>query len=328
MGGKAGSDFEVTVYGQTIDGNLRLQFSDPGITATPMMLKPDRFFPTECPVPGRFTVHIAGNVAVGSYEVRVATRQGLSNARTFLVDRLAESWQEQLAGESTSMARRARENDSLPQPPKPNADAASAMPVAVESIVNGACTSQLSDYYKFTAKKGQRIILHCTALEADSCADVVLDLYDAAGNHLQSRHDPLRLDPTIDLNVANDGGYVVALHDYLYRGGPEFGYRLAITTRPWIDYIDPPFATPGVEGKHVIYGRNLPGSTSAGANGTDGRPLEKLAVTIKAPAEDAAPATDTMMRGADASIPTFSYRFEGASGMSNPVRLALASGSR
>ncbi|HZK82910.1 MAG TPA: hypothetical protein VFC46_17635, partial [Humisphaera sp.] len=205
---------------------------------------------------------------------------------------------------------------------------ASAMPVAVESIVNGACTSQLSDYYKFTAKKGQRIILHCTALEADSRADVVLDLYDAAGNHLQSRHDPLRLDPTIDLNVADDGGYVVALHDYLYRGGPEFGYRLAITTRPWIDYIDPPFATPGVEGKHVIYGRNLPGSTSAGANGTDGRPLEKLAVTIKAPAEDAAPATDTMMRGADASIATFSYRFEGAGGMSNPVRLALVSGSR
>ncbi|HZK81555.1 MAG TPA: hypothetical protein VFC46_10820, partial [Humisphaera sp.] len=91
MGGRAGSDFEVTVYGQTIDGGLRLQFSNPGITATPIMLKPDRFFPNERPAPGRFTVHIAGNVAVGSYEARVASRQGLSNARAFVVDRLAES---------------------------------------------------------------------------------------------------------------------------------------------------------------------------------------------------------------------------------------------
>lgn len=327
MGGRAGSEFEANVFGQTIDGDLRLCFSHPGITATPVMLKPDRFYPAERPAPGRFIVRVAGDVPIGAYEARVATRQGLSNARTFMVDGLAESWQPQLPADP-SMARRGRRDDSLAQPPKSNADLASAMPLAVESIVNGACTAQLSDYYKFTAKKGQRLIIHCTAQEADSRADAVLDLYDAAGNHLQMRHDAVRLDPTLDFTADADGEFIVALHDFLYRGGPEFGYRLLITAGPWIDFVDPPFATPGGQEKHVLYGRNLPGSSPADVNGADGRPLEKLAVTISAPGDDAAPATDTLMRGGDASIATFSYRFESSGRTSNPVRIALVAGTR
>ena len=287
MGGRAGGEFEVNVFGQGFEGDLQLCFSHPGITAAPIMLKPDRFYPTERPAPGRFTVRVAGDVPTGAYEARVATRQGLTNARSFMVDRLPESWQPQLPADP-SMARRGRRDDSLAQPPKSNADAASAMPVAVESIVNGACTAQLSDFYKFTAKKGQHLIIHCTAQEADSRADTVLDLYDAAGNHLQMRHDSVRLDPTLDFTAAEDGECIVALHDFLYRGGPEFGYRLLITAGPWIDFVDPPFATPLTQGRHVLYGRNLPGSSPADINGADGRPLEKQAVTISAPGDDAA----------------------------------------
>jgi len=65
MGGKAGREFEVTVSGITIDGHPRLLFSHAGITATPVMLKPDRFYPTERQAPNRFTVRIAKDVPPG-----------------------------------------------------------------------------------------------------------------------------------------------------------------------------------------------------------------------------------------------------------------------
>ncbi|CAA9387586.1 MAG: hypothetical protein AVDCRST_MAG64-1024 [uncultured Phycisphaerae bacterium] len=86
-------------------------------------------------------------------------------------------------------------------------------------------------------------------------------------------------------------------------------------------------ATPGAASRHTVYGRNLPGGAPAdGLAGPDGRPLEKLAVSIQAPADPAAaaPAVETLIRPAEAGIPTFTYRLQSPAGWSNGVRLALA----
>ena len=85
-------------------------------------------------------------------------------------------------------------------------------------------------------------------------------MYDASGKELQSNRDTYRLDPFIDFLVPKNGIYTVKIYDYLYRGGPEYSYRLSIGIQPHIEYIFPPAGLPGTRQQYVVYGQNLPGS--------------------------------------------------------------------
>ena len=304
LGGKAGTDVELTVAGDAIEGAQQLVASHPGITGAPLMSKPDRFFPEPRATDNKFAVKIAADVPPGVYEVRVANRMGVTNARSFVVGDLAETLEAE-----------------------PNDDAEKAGELAVNSVVNGVCDARGYDTYKFKATKGQRLIIHCAAQRLDARTDPVVVVRDAAGKELAKAHDAVRLDPVVDFTVPADGEYLVAVNDFLFSGGEEYAYRLSVSTGPWIDFVDPPIATPGAASRHTVYGRNLPGGAPAdGLVGPDGRPLEKLAVSIQAPADPAAaaPAVETLIRPAEAGIPTFTYRLQSPAGWSNGVRLALA----
>ena len=304
LGGKAGTEVELTVAGDAIEGAQQLVTSHPGITAAPLMSKPDRFFPEPRTVDNKFAVKIGADVPPGVYEVRVSNRMGATNARTIVGGDLPEAAEFE-----------------------PNDDDAKAGELAVNSVVNGVCDARAFDTYKFKATKGQRLIIHCAAQRLDARTDPVVVVRDAAGKELAKAHDAVRLDPVVDFTVPADGEYLVAVNDFLFSGGEEYAYRLSISTGPWIDFVDPPIATPGAASRHTVYGRNLPGGAPAdGLVGPDGRPLEKLAVSIQAPADPAAaaPAVETLIRPAEAGIPTFTYRLQSPAGWSNGVRLALA----
>ena len=43
------------------------------------------------------------------------------------------------------------------------------------------------------------------------------------------------------------------------QGGPDYFYRLSISTAPWIDAVFPPVVEAGKATQVTIYGRNLPG---------------------------------------------------------------------
>lgn len=300
LGAKVGSEIDLTLKGEVLDGDQQLVFSHLSIKATPVLSKPDRFFPQPRPVENRFTVRVGPDVSPGIYEVRLANRSGISNSRSFIVGDLSETIEKE-----------------------PNDNEKTANDISVNSTVNGVCDPQGHDFFRFTASKGQRLVIHCTAQQADSRADPTIILYDAFGRILQEVHDAVRLDPTMDFVVPVDGAYFISVHDFLYNGGDQYPYRLTVSTGPWIDYIDPPFASLGSTSRYTLYGRNLPGSTKA-----DGASLEKLEVTIQAPADRAklAPAVETFMRTGEASIDSFSYHLSSPSGISNPVRLALING--
>src|SRR5579864_6737860 len=85
LGGKIGTDVEVAVTGEALEGAQQLIFSHPGITASPVMSKPDRLYPDPRPLPDHFTIHIAADVPGGYYELRLANRLGVSAARAFFV---------------------------------------------------------------------------------------------------------------------------------------------------------------------------------------------------------------------------------------------------
>lgn len=266
-GGKAGSEVEVGITGADLDEAKSLHFSHPGITAEPK----DK----------RFVVKIAANVPPGVYDVRATGLLGISNPRAFVVG-------------------------DLPQAAKAGANSTpeTAIELPVDSIVTGATTASVADYFKFSAKKGQRVLADCDAGELDSRLSPVLTLLDAAGHELETS----RRGGLLDFTAPADGNYLLKVHDLAFAGGPDHFYRLALTTAPHIDFVFPPCGKPGEKGKFTLYGRNLPGGTPANVKGDDGKPLEKLETEIDVPmAGD--PHVDGLRNPAAAALDGFSYRF-------------------
>jgi hypothetical protein len=296
-GGKAGTTVDVRLSsGTDLDGADRLIFSHPGITAQPVKEEAGRLYPQGRVLEGKFKVTIAADVPAGVYEVRAAGYFGVTNARRFAV------------GDREEVAEK-----------EPNNDAATAQDVPLGAVVNGTCDAQGSDCFKLPAKKGQRYLAECQAVKLDSRAQVVLALVDPSGREIRRVAGTRSHDPLLDFTADQDGTYVVKASDLLYRGGDEFFYRLTIGTGPWIDFVDPPVLKPGADNAVTVYGRNLPGGSPAEGIEIDGRPVDKLAVTIKAPAAGDPP-TETLMRPADASADLISWRLPG----SNAVRLLLS----
>ncbi len=296
-GARAGTTVDVRISsGSDLDGADRLIFSHPGITAKPLIEEPGRIYPQGRAIEGKFKVTIAADVPPGIYEVRAAGYFGVTNARRFAVGDREEAFDKE-----------------------PNNDLATAQETPAGAIINGTLEAQNYDCFKLAAKKGQRYLADAQALRLDSRAQLVLTLFDPAGRELRRIVGTRSRDPLLDFSADQDGTYVVRLHDLLYRGGDEFFYRLSIGTGPWIDFIDPPVLKPGQDNAVVVYGRNLPGGVKAEGVEVDGRPLEKLATTIKAPAVAELP-VQTLLRPGDASADLLSWNLPG----SNPVRLLLA----
>src|SRR5947209_2206223 len=234
-GGKVGSQFEVSVTGADLDEANQLHFSHTGITAKQKVDQTNAL-----PEVNKFLVAIATNVTPGVYEARVVGRFGISNPRSFVVSDLPES----IA-------------------PTTNNSPANAEAISLGTIINGHSEANAVGFYKFTARKGQRILIECQAREIDSRMDAALILYDAAGKELQRN----RSGGLLDFAAPSDDEYHLKVYDFLFRGGGEYFYRLAVGTQPHIDYIFPPSGLAGTKGKYRLYGRNLPGGTPANPDG-------------------------------------------------------------
>jgi len=296
-GGKAGSTLDLRIAsGANLDGIDRLLFSHPGITAQIVKEEPSRLYPQGRILDDRFKIRIAADVPPGIYELRAAGYFGVTNARRFQVD------------DADQVAEK-----------EPNNDPEKAQEPPQGAVLNGICDPQKFDYYKLAAKKGVRYLVRAEALLLDSRAQIVLTLIDPAGRELRQVSGSRSRDPLLDFSADTDGAYLVRVNDLLYRGGDDYFYRLRIGTDPWIDFIDPPVLKPGVDNAVTIYGRNLPGGTRAEGFEIDGRPLDKLAATIKPPAAPALP-IETMLRPGDASADLFSWHLP----KSNPVRLLVS----
>lgn len=83
------------------------------------------------------------------------------------------------------------------------------------------------DYFKFTAKKGQRFRMQVYARELGSPLDPVLTVYDAKMKSLGNNDDADGTkDSRVDFNCPADGEYFVRIRDMLGRGGPDYVYRI------------------------------------------------------------------------------------------------------
>ena len=139
-GGKVGTTIDVTVEGFDLDGGSKLSFDHPGIQGVSKMADPELGQTGPQPIPNVFTVMIPTDVKPGIYELRVLGKYGLSSPRAFAVGTQPEF------------------NET-----EPNNSFTQANSVEIGTTINGVVKDTTTDYYKFSATKGQRIIIDCWA---------------------------------------------------------------------------------------------------------------------------------------------------------------------
>ncbi|HXY32893.1 MAG TPA: hypothetical protein VEI07_01620 [Planctomycetaceae bacterium] len=297
-GGQAGTTFDLELtHSEDLDEADQLLFNHPGITAVP---KTRDVAGHKEPVPNTFSVTIRPDVPSGVYELYAGGLFGLSNPRTFVVGSQPE-------------IREVEPNNDL--------DHHNALPLG--SIVNGTMNAETDvDVYRIVGKKGQRLLAFCRAADLDSKLAPVLELTDQEGRRLGYARQELRQDPLVDAVLPADATYFLKVHDLIYRGGPEFGYRLSAGSIPHIDYIMPPAGVAGSTAKYTLYGRNLPGGEPSNVR-VDGHRLEKCEVEITLPASAPLAPAHTTLRSLDAGFGVVSYIVKTPFGESNPVLIAL-----
>lgn len=199
MGGKVGTQFEITISGEHLDELGELAFSDRRITAVQKLDAAGQ------PEANKYVITIPADCPVGLYEARVMTRLGISSSRVFSVGSLAENVRA-----------------------KPNTTLATAMEIDVNSVTNAVMTNRSVDHYTFNAKKGQRLIVDCATRGIDSKLDAVVIVADAAGRDLLVE----RRGGVLDFAVPEDGRYVIKVHELTFKGGVEYFYRLGLWELP------------------------------------------------------------------------------------------------
>jgi hypothetical protein len=298
-GGKAGTTVELALTSFTdLDEANRLIFNHPGITAVP---KTQNVGGQRKAIPNVFEITIRPDVPSGVYEAYAGGLLGLSNPRIFVVGSQIET----------------RELEPNNDPEKPN-------DISLGSIVNGTLgTATDVDFFRFLGKRGLHLVATCRAADLDSRLSAVLELLGPDGRRLAYGREEMRHDPVVDAVLPEDGTYLIKVHDFLFRGGPEYGYRLSAGALPYIDYVMPPAGVAGTTGQFTLFGRNLPGGQPARVS-VEGRPLEKLDVAISLPSAPPIAPAHTTLRSFSAGVKTVSWILKTPAGESNPVLIQFA----
>lgn len=103
-----------------------------------------------------------------------------------------------------------------------------SLPAAAHGVLQAAGDS---DYFRFTAAKGENLTLRVLARALRSPVDSVLTLRDAKGKQLAGNDDQGGPDSTLAWACPADGEYRVGIRDQLGRGGQDFTYRIEIARR-------------------------------------------------------------------------------------------------
>jgi hypothetical protein len=312
-GGKAGTTFELIVSGQDLDHATGLMFSDPGITAeplgstTPPTVDPKAKLPKGAVANSqKFGVTVPRGTRLGLHDVRIVTPLGVSNPRAFVVGDLKEFVEKE-----------------------PNNNTDQMQKVEMNCTVNGIIASPTDvDYFTFAGKKGQRVVISCLTTSIDSKLPATIELYSAGGAYLGFNRNYHQNDALLDCDLPADGDYYVRVGSFTYTlGGPDYFYRLTISTAPWIDAVYPPIVEPGKKATVTVYGRNLPGGKADSSAVIEGRTLEKMTTTVDVPKDakalqrlDFAGFVPPVSSGLDG----FEFRVKNAVGSSNGVLLTYA----
>ena len=187
-------------------------------------------------------VTIAPDAPPGQRELRVGTLRGVSNPLVFFVGQFPEVARKPMT--TCPLQVLGKEEQALRKRPISEVEDRLTVPCTA----NGQIASGEQNRYRFAARKGQRLVITTQARQlipfiADAVPgwfQPVLVLYDAQGKEVAYDDDyRFRPDPTILYQVPQDGDYVLAIYDAIYRGREDFVYRLSIAESPFITSLFP-----------------------------------------------------------------------------------------
>ena len=249
IGASAGTTVQVEQAGGDTDGVTELLFDHPGIKAE--HVRENRVF----------KVTIAIDVPAGTYDCRLVGRFGVSNPRLFQVTHGLQDVEEK----------------------EPNDEASQAQHVPINSAINGMSDQNGEDWFRFEAKRGQRVTVECHATRLDSTMDGMLTLTNSAGKPLASNSDYFGADPFLDFVAPEDGEFFVKFHDLTFNGGAP--YRLVISDRPHVENVFPRAITAGQSATLKVLGRNLGSGAKPSAAKIVDAPLDEIALPVMAPTD-------------------------------------------
>ena len=160
----------------------------------------------------RVRLEVPKGAPLGFHSLRLATTHGISNFRQFCVDDLPQI-----------MAVSTNRNRATPQA------------VPIPCVVVGKADAEVSDYFKVSAKAGQRLSFEILGRRLGSAFDPQITLFDAkTQKELAYNNDApgLQTDARLTYTFKEAGDYLVEVRDVMYRGGADFWYRLRMGDFP------------------------------------------------------------------------------------------------
>lgn len=274
FGAQRGKAVDVSIAtGTDLDEATELIFSHPGLKAVP---KKDG---NGNPIANQYTVTVDAAIEPGLYDVRVRGLFGVSNPRIFRIDTLPEVAETE-----------------------PNNASEQAQEVALNSIVNARSNSAADvDHFRVSVKANQTIVFRSEAASLDSLMQPVLELFNADGRRVAHSRRRKQKDAAIVFTSPTDQTLQLKVHDTVYGGSNDYGYRLSVDNRPLVDFTAPQIVQSGVDTKVTIFGRNIPGGLPTDFK-IEGVPVTKKDVVVKLAAQSPAVGTDSIATSFDAAL--------------------------
>ncbi len=202
-------------------------------------------------------ITVAKDAIPGPREIRLHSRAGLSNPRTFIVGILPEmskaDWKN-VPNKKGSM------DAKIVATPAP-------IHVTPPVTLNGQLPPGGVDTYRFKATAGQRLVVAVSARSlipylADAVpgwVQATVGLYDSKNNEVAFADDyTFRPDPVIFFTIPETGNYSLKIHDSLFRGREDFVYRMTVGEVPFITTLFPTGGQIGTQPTVSLTGWNLP----------------------------------------------------------------------
>ncbi len=272
-GGRVGQSVEVTVGGSNLQGLRTLHCNVPGVRCEKVEAS-------------RFRLTIPADAPTGLFDLWAVGENGMSAPRSFVIGNRAELIEVE-----------------------PNEAASSAMSVPLDVVVNGLLDKAGdADQFRFEAKRGQCVVVECSAERIDSRLRAVLEIFDATGRRLAVNRGYYGIDPLIDFHAPADGSYVVKVQDLIASGSAEHNYRLDIDTGPRVAFCVPSVIPRGKASRVTLFGWNL------GASGSPGSGIDRLEVAIPSSLAQASWPLAVRLKPAQAVLEgdSFPYRLSGS----------------
>ncbi len=205
-------------------------------------------------------VTVDKDAPAGPREMRLVTGKGISNPMNFHVGQLPEFTRKAMGTAPFQVL--GKEGLALRKRPPSEAEDQVLLP----GTLNGQIASGEVNRYRFSARRGQHLVFSTQARQlipyiADAVPgwfQPVLALYNSKGREVAYSDDyRFRPDPTILYEVPDDGEYVLAIYDAIYRGREDFVYRITAGELPFITSVFPLGARTNTEPTLKLTGWNL-----------------------------------------------------------------------